>query len=342
MTDSLAYETLTGRAQVESLAGEWEALLERSPASPAFSSPAWFLASCRARPGLAPHVVTARRGGELAGLLPLAVNRSNEGDELVFGTWLCDYNDAVVSPEEPEAAAGLLRRALGEGHRMRLSFVRPDSACVRALAALGEDEQPERPAESRRLCPWVRLPGSYEQYLEGRSSEARKSLRRAWRRAAAEGFEARELTPGEIAPTELAPSQLAETFLAVHLARFGDSSCFARPDGAGFARELLPELFARRRLRVFALLRAGRPAALDLCMADGAGLRSWNGGFLPEAGPFSPGRLLTDQGIRRACELGLAEYDFLRGTEAYKESWATDRREILELVWTETHQASSR
>lgn len=316
MTDPLAYETLTSLPKVESFAGEWEALLERSAASPAFSSPAWFLASCRARPELAPRVLTARRGGELVGLLPLAVN---ERGELVFGTWLCDYNDAVVSPDEPEAAAGLLRQAFRGGHRVRLSFVRPDSACIRALADLGEDEQPERPQENRRLCPYVRLPETYE---------VRKSLRRAWRRAAAEGFEPRELTPAELAPPEL-----AETFLAVHLARFGDLSCFARPDGAGFARELLPELFARRRLRAFALLRAGRVVALDLCMADGVGLRSWNGGFLPEAAPFSPGQLLTDWGIRRACGLGLAEYDFLRGAEAYKESWATDRREILELVW---------
>jgi CelD/BcsL family acetyltransferase involved in cellulose biosynthesis len=63
-------------------------------------------------------------------------------------------------------------------------------------------------------------------------------------------------------------------------------------------------------------------------MRGGNSLCSWNGGRLPEAARWSPGRLLFAAGIEHAIALGLEEYDLLRGTHAYKESWATHSRTI--------------
>ncbi|PYS83596.1 MAG: hypothetical protein DMF70_06405, partial [Acidobacteria bacterium] len=57
-------------------------------------------------------------------------------------------------------------------------------------------------------------------------------------------------------------------------------------------------------------------------------LGAWNGGFLDDVAYCSPGKLLINAGIKLACALGLDEYDFMRGTEDYKNSWAGDTRSV--------------
>src|SRR5215469_13103997 len=66
------YEVLRKPHEVEAIAGEWDRLLWNSPCNRAFSSPIWYLAACRTQPEYFPHVVIARREGQLAGILPLA------------------------------------------------------------------------------------------------------------------------------------------------------------------------------------------------------------------------------------------------------------------------------
>jgi CelD/BcsL family acetyltransferase involved in cellulose biosynthesis len=60
-------------------------------------------------------------------------------------------------------------------------------------------------------------------------------------------------------------------------------------------------------------------------------LCAWNGGFLSEAEHCSPGKLLINAGIKLACALKLEEYDFARGVEEYKSSWANNTRTIGQL-----------
>ena len=67
---------------------------------------------------------------------------------------------------------------------------------------------------------------------------------------------------------------------------------------------------------------------IDVYTMGATSLCAWNGGFLPEAEAYSPGKLLIDAGIRLACDLKLAEYDFLRGPEAYKMRWVNGSRPI--------------
>jgi len=74
-----------------------------------------------------------------------------------------------------------------------------------------------------------------------------------------------------------------------------------------------------------------RVLAMDLCMRGRNSLCSWNGGRLPEAAQWSPGRMLFAAGIEHAMASGLEEYDLLRGSHEYKASWATHSRTIGKL-----------
>lgn len=323
---ALAYAVIEDLREIDALAAEWDALLEQSPCNRAFSSSAWYVSACRVTPSLSPHLFTARRGASLAGVFPLAVD--GHAKEAVFPSAMSNYNDIVARQDDSETAAGLLRHALAAPQpyrKLNLCWIRKSSNVARAAAALLD--APARGDEEtfcvERDYAYLSLPSSYDDFLKGRSRVFRKSLLRAQRKALADGLCVRELTPADFAA-----SLLPETFLRLHLARFAERSCFQSPGNLAFARLALPLLFARRQMRVFALLRAEEIVGIDLSMAGAQSLCTWNGGFIPEVEAWSPGKLLIDEGIRRACESGLREYDLLRGAYDWKMDWADRVREV--------------
>ena len=73
-------------------------------------------------------------------------------------------------------------------------------------------------------------------------------------------------------------------------------------------------------------------AQIDLLFRGAHSLCAWNGGYPPEVECWSPGRLLLLSGIQRAYQLGLEEYDLLRGNQEWKASWANRSRTVGRIV----------
>jgi CelD/BcsL family acetyltransferase involved in cellulose biosynthesis len=324
---SLTYEALTGVSEIKSLAAEWDELLERSACNRAFSSPAWYEAALRLAWPASAHVIVARRGGALAGVLPLVLTAGGVAE---FPGDLSDYNDIVAEADDADAHTGLLDFALGGARayeRLALKCLRRDSNCLRALRLLMPGADPERLLTGERVpCPYARLAGGYDAYLASRGRKFRSNIRRARRRAEAGGVGVRELRP-----EGFPPGSLPEAFLSLHLGRFAAGSLFNSAAPQSFVRSALPILFEQRRVRAFALFERDKMIGIHLSMVGARSLCSWNAGFLPGAEPWSPGKLLFDEQIRIACGEGLEEFDLLRGGEAYKDEWATDVREICQI-----------
>jgi len=76
---------------------------------------------------------------------------------------------------------------------------------------------------------------------------------------------------------------------------------------------------------------SGRLAAYVLCFLDEDVHRMWNCRFDPVWGQFSPGKLAVDESVAHALEAGSRSYDFMRGVEGYKDSYATARPMAQEL-----------
>jgi CelD/BcsL family acetyltransferase involved in cellulose biosynthesis len=327
----LTYEVLGELPAVEAIAAEWDALLEQSPCNRAFSCSKWFLASCRLDLTLRPHVIAARRGAALAGVFPLVV--CDGGEVATFASELSDYNDIIARRDDDPVLEGLLRHAASRGtgyRRVVLSRLRHDSNCVRAAGRVAPAGTTAPAFQVRGRCSYVRMASSYEEYLQTRSRSFRKGLRRAQR-----GADGNRLVVRELEPEHFPPGQIPSAFLSLNLDRWGTESYYRSPFVEAFVLELLPELFAAGRLRAFALFRDEHLLALDLCMVGADSLCSWNGGFLAEAAPWSPGKLLIAAGIEHAHRMKLAEYDLLRGDETYKKSWANSHRDLGWLVITD-------
>ena len=326
---SLRYEVVTDLAAAERIVPAWNELLDRSICNRAFSSPIWFLAACQVQPELTPWLALAWRDECLAGVLPLAVKP--ETQEAVFPNSMSNYNDLIVADGDVAAAAGLFERALSErGHfqRLDLKWVRQDSNLAAALHALSGRRELAGCYLPDREYFYIALPSTPAEYLASRSRVFRKGVKRILRRAAAEG-----LTMNELTPADLPPERLVELFLSLHFSRFGEQSAF-RPalPNAPLIERALPILFAERRLHVLAVQKEQRILALDLLFRGARSLCAWNGGYPPEAECWSPGRLLLLSGIERAHQLGLEEYDLLRGNQEWKASWANRSRTVGGIV----------
>jgi CelD/BcsL family acetyltransferase involved in cellulose biosynthesis len=317
--DPIVYEVLETLPQVEAIYREWTDLLWRSPCNRAFSSPTWFLVACRTQPQCSPYVLVARRGPRIAGILPLALQENNTA--AIFPSRMSNYNDVIAEAEDLAVVAGLIEYARTSPRpyqQITFWWVPSGANCLRAMPALAECFTPTLPYF------FLPLPSSYEEFLQSKSRAFRKGVYRAKRKATEDGLELRQLDPDSF-PPEYVP----ELFLSLNYARFGEESAFWKhPPNADFARLALPTLFAEKQMVVFALLQGKEIIGIDLSMVGSESFCTWNGGYPPEAEPWSPGRLLIDAGIRRAFELGLKEYDFLRGPQEWKKSWSNQSRTV--------------
>ncbi|HVS83304.1 MAG TPA: GNAT family N-acetyltransferase [Pyrinomonadaceae bacterium] len=323
-SETLALQVFTDLSKIAGLTEEWEALLTRSSCNRAFSSAHWFIATCVANPSFQPYVIIARRGAELAGLLPLVL--TDEGRVATFPSYLTDYSDAIVARDDFTVVAGLLdhARAAPDGYRrLVLRHIRRDSNCVRAIQMQKSGSEDDNAFREMVGCHYLRLPATYDDFLRTKDSRFRKRLKRLQALAGQSNF-----VVSELVPDNFPPNKLPDVFLSLHLARQRARSCFESAAAQTFAQEVISDLFEKGIVRACALMKDERVVAIDLYTMGDQSLGAWNGGFLAEAEHCSPGKLLIDAGIKLACALGLDEYDFMRGTEGYKNSWANGTRSV--------------
>ena len=94
-----------------------------------------------------------------------------------------------------------------------------------------------------------------------------------------------------------------------------------------FHREVAPLLAARGWLRMYRLF-VGRDAIAAVYGVEvGRRFFYYQSGYDPAWSARSPGVVLVGRTVEDAYARGLTDYDFLRGTEAYKMDWAWDRHE---------------
>ena len=297
-------ELLSTLDEFDALAAEWAALLRRSRAHGVFGSHAWTRAALVSQPERVPHIVALRADGELEAILPLV--RTAEGIE--FATYLSDYNDFIAS-ERLHAARAFhwLLRTLPAGSRVVMRGLRDQSDALAVARACA----PYVHVAPETSCFHAHVDGSY---FRTRSHSLRKGVARARRAAASAGVESKPLP---------ADADVVEVFLALNRRRFGESSRFRDPAAERFVREALPPLVRDGAIEPYALLRGNEVLAIDLVLVTEDALAPWNGGFVAEAAPLAPGRLLFAAEIERVLATGRRRFDLLRGMHPYKHPWST-------------------
>lgn len=321
------YEILTAIEDIRLIASEWDYLLAASRSNLAFSCSKWYLAGVELLPTLQPLVFTAYRDQVLSGVLPLWLDSSRRVAH--FGGDYRDYLDIIAADEDLEVITGLLKLALqgaGNYNHLVLGPVKRDSNFVKGAEALGLGAAIDDFFVPGKSLPYavVDLTCGYDEYMKTLGRHFRFNLQRDIKRAERDGLIVCELTPADLNP-ELLP----ETFLSLHLSRFGDCSDFRSSES--WVQKLFPSLFAEQRMRVFSVLDRNRIVGIDLETVSRSGMYAYNTGFLPEMRRYAPGQLMMHKAIEQACREGMSEYDLGWWLQSYKADWRPTRREIGDL-----------
>ncbi len=297
-------------------AAQWDQLVDLSPLPSPFLRSWWLTGTAGARRRF---LLVVRDDLLLGGLALEERQRTGLPFLTMMGAGpLCpDHLDLLARPGHQEdvisSVSGWLRRP---GTRLLgLDGIRADPLVISALPA------PVR-RESFAVAPRAALTSDPDTYLAARSAGFRKTLRRASARMADAGAD-HHVSRGTSAIRSL------DALRRLHRAQWGDRSRFL-PSFDRFA--------AGCRLGA----QVDEIAVHDLAVADAviaimvtfevAGRVSLYQSARRTDSPWRDATtVLLNAIIRDACLRGFTEVDFLRGDEAYKRSFAPERRQLLRL-----------
>ena len=324
-------------SEMSGMRAEWNALLDASTAGP-FNAWEWLYPWCRRiSPDVRPLVLTARdRLGTLVGLLPLGlehrwvnglrVRRLGFLGETHVGS---DYLDVVARKgREAEVARAFFQVLNGlreEWDVLDLTDLREGSVTLGvAREVFGEVRQTER-----YVCPYETLvPGEpFDAFLKRTGRRDNYLRRRKWLEKQ-EGY--------RIERTD-APGALAgpmTDFFRLHALRWSSDGGSQGIKGAGveaFHRDATQLLAERGRLRMYTMKVGGQAVASVYGILHGSSFVYFQSGYDPAWRNRSVGLVLVGETFKDAIEMGLTEYDFLRGTESYKADWVTKQRQTVSL-----------
>jgi CelD/BcsL family acetyltransferase involved in cellulose biosynthesis len=329
---ALTIALLESHDELRGLETDWSDLLRRMDYQGPFLSFDWLATWWRHfGAGKRLFVITVRnRQGQLVGLAPLHLDAAGTSPwgfrKLGFlGAGPSDRLDLLVDPQYLRPTIGAMAALLRE-RRRDWDYVEL-SECDEASAALAELRRQlqemgfaERVA-SASVCPYVVLPASFEEYLQGLGSNQRRNFRRRLRALQRLGkTEFAELRSPDEVRTGF------EDLVALHRMRFShknEASGFLDRE-LPFHREVLRSNLGQERARVFVLRVDGRAIGAWYGFSVGPVFLSYQSGMDPAWSHLSAGLVTLGSTIERAILGGHREVDFLRGDEEYKYQW-TDR-----------------
>lgn len=330
-------EVTSGR-ELEELRPEWDALWRRCPDATPFQSPDWIVSWWNHLGEGELLALILHHRGRLVGIAPLFINTNSvttaERDSsvrpvLMLGTGVTDHLDILVEPEFAEPAVGAVLAHLGDNAArwdvLDLHQLRPGAALLRAALPPGWSERNE-PQES---CPVLPLPARYRDLPAVGAGLAKRALyyRRRAERLAPLRFHA--AGPDDVEP------MLHELF-RLHGDRWaarGQPGIFALDAVRRFHLSAATGLAARGALRLYALRLGNETAAVYYGFLHQRRAYVYIAGFDPRFARLTLGTVLLAHAIEEAIREGAAEFDFLRGREAYKYRWGArdcwSRRRVL-------------
>ena len=324
-------------ARVDALREEWQALFREAGEPNPFLSWEWLSTFRRT---LAPRadawILEVRDAKDrLAGVLALTarpgLGAGRRWQLLGNGLAGADALDVLARPADAPAVRAVVAEALagtvGRWDGLDLEDLPCGSPTVGALRAafLGAGARVE--AERGFTCPGFALTGTWAEH-ERRIKRRETFGRRVRWLARQPGFAIEVVTGPAAAPAAL------ESFLKLHHLRWAvEGGSQGIPEGPleDFHRAVVPLLAERGWLRLYVLSVGGKPIASVYGIECGRRFYYYQSGYDPAWSNRSPGMVLVGRTIEDAYARGLVDYDFLRGTEAYKLDWASDRRETVSL-----------
>jgi CelD/BcsL family acetyltransferase involved in cellulose biosynthesis len=172
---------------------------------------------------------------------------------------------------------------------------------------------------------YLRLPATWDEYLQTLSRDRRGTVRRTRRKVESESgakFFVWQDGPGLDAAID--------RLVVLHRQRWtdkGEAHAFSTSAYVNFHRAVMHACFAQDRLRLYCLEVEGAIIAMYYCYRFENQVFYFQGGFDPAFERLRPGLCLMGYAIEQSIAEGNKIFDMLRGEYDYKRQWAKETRE---------------
>lgn len=317
-----------GRDELADLADAWQAL--GAQAGGPIEHYEWAAAILEtARELDSPSAIAISRGEQLVALAALEVKRlAGVRRRLMLGeSWHREPMDLLA---RDEGALQRLVQALAKtGWPYVLGRLPAESNSVVALRAAlaGRAKIIERP---QAATPYIPLDASWEQPEQHLNSGRRSDLRRAQRRAEKLGPVKTEV----LSPVPHEVSDLLEEAFEVEARSWkgrAGTALACDPVDAAFCRAYALAASRAGMLRICRLRIGTKTVAVQIAMQQAGAFWLLKIGYDAEFAACSPGLLLLRETIAYAARAGLRSFEFLGQSEAWIETWTSQKRECVAL-----------
>ena len=331
MHNNVEYRVIRNTPELEGFSSQWSELWREDTFATPFQSPEWLLPWWHHFGQAELRTAVIYQDGAAIGLLPFYVYRdpgTGERQLLLLGVGTMDYLDGVFSPrcslDHVAKALGIVCETDG-WDRMVASQLRPESLLFQALRRSRHSRLFEAEACSR--IPAVPI--------NGLPKHIRRNVRYYRNCALREGNLEFVVSDDSNWP------QLFDDLQKLHAECWenrGEGGVLADERVSAWHREAIPGLLRARMLGLYSLRLNGEAIAIIYAVHDPLGgssrkLYLYLMGYSTRHAVLSPGTLLLALAIEHAAEHEVGTVDLLRGDEAYKHLWHSEKIPTYGCTW---------
>lgn len=328
----LQIEAITDPARFNSIAGEWDGLVERSGIERLFVSHAWLRTWWEAfGADNSLQIVLCRKGRELVGALPM-MRTLERGYGLKLDSLQSIYNphtprwDFVIAPGFTESVYRAIWTHLSgqDCEMIALKQVPDDSQTVSAIEHLAHTDGWLSGQWIAPASPYIPLNCSYDDLLKRLKGGYRYNLRKRYERLGKIG----SIDVEVITEKERVREAMQDGLRIEAAAWKGKSGTAIVSDPA--VTEFYIRLAERQadlgQLRLSFLRVDGKRISFSYILRSDNKLYGVKIGYDPEYHTYSPGNMLLNLILQDACPGNLSEYDFLGVDDEWKKDWTEATR----------------
>jgi CelD/BcsL family acetyltransferase involved in cellulose biosynthesis len=320
--------------QFNALAPEWDGLVDRCGVDRVFLAHTWFETWWESfGAGNDLHVVTVRDRGELVALAPMMRTRASiYGVKVHAIQAICNphtprYDFVIGNNQDPwlyrliwnqlvqhEAYDAIVLTQIPEGSR---TIATMESLAMQRGWLTGQWVAP--------ASPYIPLDSGYEAFFENLKNGLRYNLIKRYERLRRKGpVDVEIITDPADVPAAM------EDGLRIEAAAWKGAegtAILCDPVVTEFYTRLAKREAELGQLRLCFLRFRGKRIAFSYLLYKGKKLYGIKIGYDPEYHAYSPGNMLLNLNLQRACAQGIQEYDFLGVDDEWKFEWTKRKRE---------------
>jgi len=342
----LEISTVVSEPDFLAMQDAWNALADAAQPRSVFLRHEWFAAAWAWRRLEASlHVLVARRGGRVAGILPLIrANRSGRREFELLTVPDTQVADLLCAPDDAgdvaDAFASELTSDASFWDTLHLDYLRPTGSCAQSLATALRRRGLRTVARDRGRNMYVDLAGTWNGYYDGRSRSLKKASNLAANRLHKQGdvrIESIGLRPYD--ESALRDALAATIDISARSWKRDTGNALDRPGPQAFIRTLSAKAHERGWLAIWLLFLAGKPMAMEYELVFEGDVHALRSDFDADCIATSPGSHLFRHLLEQLFGQGLVRYYMGPGDNAYKTRWS-DQGEPLQrmIVYNRTLQ----